>query len=204
MNTKIIAYLLVFSLLLGFSSFAYGASEDTRYLVKSSSGFWKKSFGARHEFREGFTADLTDWQLRVAKVFGLEIVPVIKLNILPESSVAQSDEVGKPIDEVSRKPVAPSPVRVLPSDRLPWGVRAVYNNNPLLTKTSGGVDVNVAVLDTGVYRDHLDLKNRVVQCKDFTVARTPIVNDKCEDKNGHGTHVAGTIAADGGSDGKGI
>jgi len=204
MNTKIIAYLLVFSLLLGFSSFAYGASEDTRYLVKSSSGFWKKSFGARHEFREGFTADLTDWQLRVAKVFGLEIVPVIKLNILPESPVAQLDEAGKPIDEVSRKPVAPSPVRVLPSDRLPWGVRAVYNNNPLLTKTSGGVDVNVAVLDTGVYRDHLDLKNRVVQCKDFTVARTPIVNDKCEDKNGHGTHVAGTIAADGGSDGKGI
>ena len=85
MNTKKIAYLLVFSLFLGVSGFAQGASEDTRYLVKSHSGFWKKSFGVRHDFQDGFTADLTDWQLRVVKMFSVEVIPVKKLYILPEA-----------------------------------------------------------------------------------------------------------------------
>ena len=206
MNTKKIAYLLVFSLFLGVSGFAQGASEDTRYLVKSHSGFWKKSFGVRHDFQDGFTADLTDWQLRVAKMFGVEVIPVKKLYILPEATVLEVDNASdmdvSGNNEVKGKR-APS-IRPVPFDQLPWGVEAVYGNNPLLVKTSGGEGVNVAILDTGVFKDHLDLKNRVSQCKDFTSLRQPIVDGKCDDKNGHGTHVAGVIAADGGSDGKGI
>ena len=88
MDTKKTAYLLVFTLLLGLSSVAHGATDDTRYLVKSNSGFWKKSFNVRHEFKDGFTADLTDWQFRVAKVFGVEVIPVKKLFILPEAGVS--------------------------------------------------------------------------------------------------------------------
>src|SRR3989344_7733617 len=84
MNIKKIAYFLIFSLVFGFSSVAHGATDDTRYLVKSHSGFWKKSFGVRHEFKDGFTSDLTDWQLRVARVFGVETVPVKKLYVLTE------------------------------------------------------------------------------------------------------------------------
>lgn len=195
MITKKIAYFLAFSLVLGVSSVAQGAIEDTRYLVKSNSGFWKKSLGVRHEFSEGFTTDLNDWQLRVTKVFGVEVIPVKKLFILPEEP--------KPNSEVESRKPAPSP-RLIPSDQLPWGVEAIYGNNPFLVKTSGGTGVNVAVLDTGVFKDHTDLKSRVSQCKDFTAAKQPIVDGKCDDKNGHGTHVSGIIAADGGVDGKGI
>src|SRR3989344_982636 len=203
MNTKKIAYLLAFSLLLGLSSFAYGASEDTRYLVKSNSNFWKKSFGVRYEFSEGFTVDLTDWQLRVTKIFGVEVVPVKKLYILPELLAASQNDIEVAKDEIKARPT-PVPVRPTPSSQMPWGIKAVYGNNPLVIKTSGGADATVAILDTGVFKDHPDLARRVAQCKDFTAAKQPIVDGKCDDKNGHGTHVAGTIAADGGADGKGI
>ncbi|OGN08066.1 MAG: hypothetical protein A3J46_01420 [Candidatus Yanofskybacteria bacterium RIFCSPHIGHO2_02_FULL_41_11] len=209
MDTKKIAYLLTFSLILGFSGFAYGAEEDTRYLVKSHSGFWKKSFGVRHEFIDGFTTDLSDWQLKVSKMFGVETVPVKKLYVLPESNQTETEgsmnkekEKGKLDIDVKAKPTISA--RPTPSAQLSWGVRSVYGNNPTLVKTSGGSGVNLAVLDTGVLKNHIDLKNRVSQCKDFTSFKTPIINGQCEDKNGHGTHVAGVIAADGGSDGKGI
>lgn len=89
-----------------------------------------------------------------------------------------------------------------PTEQIPWGIKAIYNNSSL-TATSGGAGINIAVLDTGVNINHYDLTNTVEQCKNFTTA-TPIVNNSCNDANGHGTHVAGTALADGGSDGAGI
>lgn len=191
MNTKKIAYFLAISMIIGMGRFAYAAQDDTRYLVKSNAGFWKKSFGVRHSFDNGFTTDLSDKQLWVAKFFGVEVEPVLKLNILP----AELEQV------VSRgKPTA---LRPTPSENVPWGVKTIYDN-PLLSKSSGGLGVKIAVLDTGVLKTHPDLKNRIVECKDFTNVKSPIVDGKCDDKNGHGTHVSGIIAADGGDDGLGI
>ena len=59
----------------------------------------------------------------------------------------------------------------------------------------------VAGLDTGVYKDHLDLKANVVDCKDATGRK---IRNGCTDSHGHGTHVSGTIVANGGDDGLGI
>lgn len=190
MNTKKTLYLVIVLLLLFAAHSSYAVSDDTRYFVKSTSSWWKKSFGVRHNFDNGFTADLTDFQLRVAKIFGVEVEPVKKLNVLPDLSPA-------PI--TSGKAQAQ---RIKPTEQVPWGVKAVYNDS-LLLKSLGGLGVNVAVLDTGVLKTHTDLKNRIKNCKDFSGA-TPVVDGKCDDKNGHGTHVAGIIAADGGSNGFGI
>ena len=219
------AYLLVLFVFLGIAGSVFGAEENTRYLVRSKSGFWKKSFGIRHDFKEGFTTDLADWQLRVAKVFGVEVVSVKKFYILNsellalESTPTPSAEpvLASPTPDIV--PVKPEPkveidarkpgstpipsITPLPFDQLPWGVRAVYDDL-LLSKTSGGKDINIAVLDTGIFKDHSDLVRRVVQCKDFTQAKKPISDNQCDDKNGHGTHVSGTIVADGGSNGVGI
>jgi subtilisin len=59
------------------------------------------------------------------------------------------------------------------------------------------------VLDTGIDTDHLDLKDNIVDCVTKVTHFVPD-SKSCEDGHGHGTHVAGTIAANGGPDGLGI
>jgi subtilisin family serine protease len=57
-------------------------------------------------------------------------------------------------------------------------------------RKSSGRRVVVAVVDTGVQASHPDLKGRVLKGRDF------IDSDRSAgDRNGHGTHVAGVIAA---------
>jgi len=80
-----------------------------------------------------------------------------------------------------------------------YGVKQVYNNFSI-TSTSGGAGVNVAVLDTGAAQ-HLDLKSNIKLCLDATGNG---IKNGCSDRDGHGTHVAGIIAANAGLDKKGI
>jgi len=57
-----------------------------------------------------------------------------------------------------------------------------------------GRGVVVAILDTGCNNHHLDLKDRIIGGYNFTKDSEGDVTN-FEDFNGHGTHVAGTIAA---------
>lgn len=204
MITKKIAYLLVFVLLFGVA-FSVKAADENRYFIRSTAGVWKKYFGARRAFDNGFTADLSDFQLRFAKIFGLEVELVKKFYVLPASPAGWPAPTESPSTEVAVQSVRPAAKgqRVLPLDQVPWGIKMVYDDQ-FLAKSSGGSGVTVAVLDTGVLKTHSDLKNRIKDCKDFSSPKSPLVEGKCDDKNGHGTHVAGIIAADGGSDGLGI
>lgn len=155
----------------------------------------------RHAFPNGFSDDLTTGQLRaldaLGALFDLTVEPVGQYHVTkppggcdPWPECKNGDDGG----DTGRQ--------YTPSDQTPWGIERVYNDNTVAS-TSGGLGVDVAVLDTGVYADHLDLTRRIEQCTDFTHPRGE-VNGKCEDKNGHGTHTSGTILADGGSDGLGI
>ncbi|HOK57970.1 MAG TPA: S8 family serine peptidase [Methanothrix sp.] len=86
-----------------------------------------------------------------------------------------------------------------PYDRVPWGVEYMYSSS-LLSKTYGGEGIDVAIIDTGADTLHPDLLMRI---EDFADAYGPGEYTQSDSK-GHGTHVAGTIVADGGFDGKGI
>lgn len=200
---RFLSILLAIGLVAGFVLFtdsAFAFEHGPRYFVKTNSAFWQKSFGARHVFDNGFSADLSGFQLTLTRLFGIEVEPVRQLHILPVLVQLGSETKGKSANP-GAKPAKTE--RAKPSDQTPWGIELIYNNSAI-TSTSGGLGVNVAVLDTGVLKDHLDLKNRISQCKDFTHLRFPIRDGTCDDKNGHGTHISGIILADGGSDKLGI
>ena len=63
--------------------------------------------------------------------------------------------------------------------------------------TTGGDDILVAILDTGIDKNHEDIAGKVVAEVNFTDSPT------LSDIHGHGTHIAGIIAATS-SNGKGI
>jgi len=60
---------------------------------------------------------------------------------------------------------------------------------PEAWSAAGTNSVLVAVLDTGVDQNHVDLAGKITLNKNFTTSRT------VDDNYGHGTHVAGIIAA---------
>jgi len=68
---------------------------------------------------------------------------------------------------------------------LPTGVDRINPEN----KTNTGAGVQVAVIDTGIDLTHPDLKAKILGGKNCSTGRS------YTDGNGHGTHVAGTIAA---------
>ena len=75
---------------------------------------------------------------------------------------------------------------ILGSDSWPLDI----TNIPDVWETSTGTNITVAVLDTGVDLDHPEFRDRIVEGTNFAYpGMTP------EDVNGHGTHVAGIIAA---------
>ena len=82
------------------------------------------------------------------------------------------------------------------------GLRAAAVDDPLgLTSTRDlfevdGEGLTVAVLDTGLRDSHVDFEGRVVAQRNFTPNNGGDPDD-AEDGHGHGTHIAGLIAAGG-------
>ncbi|MER2261172.1 MAG: S8 family serine peptidase [Psychrobacillus sp.] len=169
--------------------------EKFRVYVEANNKANKASLANQYEVRwelseNGFSTDMNEKQfqaLQKNKNITVTKVPTVTLDLPAEDSTTQPADFETAANA---------------SQQTPWGIKAIYNNSSL-TSTSGGNGINIAVLDTGVNRNHTDLVNRVEQCKNFT-GSTTVINNSCADGNGHGTHVAGTALADGGSDRSGV
>lgn len=77
-------------------------------------------------------------------------------------------------------------------NEVPKGVGMIQA--PKIWDQTKGKGITVAILDTGCDTTHPDLKERIVGGRNFTNDDGGNL-DVYEDYNGHGTHVAGTIAA---------
>lgn len=83
-----------------------------------------------------------------------------------------------------------------PPQQTPWGITKIQA--PAAWDTTRGAGVRVCVADTGIDKTHPDLVDNIKGGRNFTgggpFARKVDPN-KWDDGNGHGTHVAGTVAA---------
>lgn len=70
-------------------------------------------------------------------------------------------------------------------------VKQIVNANDVYKQGYKGEGVRIAILDTGI-SEHKAIRNKVIYFKDLVDKRSTIYDD-----NGHGTHVAGILCADG-------
>jgi len=102
----------------------------------------------------------------------------------PDVVVYAIQEVAESAVAAKAKPSPPSQ----PAQIIPWGIERILA--PLAWGTSTGAGVKVAILDTGIDLDHPDLRLNIAGgVNTINPRKAP------EDDNGHGTHVAGIVAA---------
>jgi subtilisin family serine protease len=78
--------------------------------------------------------------------------------------------------------------------KLQWSVEKVKAHEVWAKWNIDGTGVVVGHLDTGIAADHPLLKDKTLAFKDFTT----VPQEQAYDDQGHGTHTAGSIAADSG------
>jgi subtilisin len=135
----------------------------------------------------------------------LGIISAISCSIRPQSALMRCPII-KSIEEdiqinIHDASISSSTTSKLPrnkvytgSQMIPWGVNQI--KAPLAWRKSLGSKINIGVIDTGIDPTHPDLRT-VYQGVNLLFPGLPPTDD-----NGHGTHIAGIIAAS--STGQGI
>ncbi len=170
------------------------------YYVMSDDPVLKGRFGVNHAFPKAFSTRLTREQVQFLNNIGIKTEPVQLYRIKGKPGQICGDGIcegneNKTCPEDCGTGPDPEPA-CYPDSSIPWGIDRVNGG-------SGGAGVTVAVLDTGVDTDHLNLVANITDCVTKVTHFKPD-RKNCEDGHGHGTHVAGTVLANGGPGGLGI
>ena len=153
-----------------------------------------RSEGAEVKLKSTMKVDLVETDKTVNWLKG-------SLAVAPAPAAPQFDlgENARAIIDRMRglKPLKPSAPAADPEQ--PWGIRRVNAAGSWETPRGQGAGAAVAVIDTGISKTHPDLVGQVLGGFNALDPKNP---DKWDDDQGHGSHVAGTIA--GKRDGKGV
>lgn len=138
---------------------------------------WLESQGAviQHEYKIIPGVALNIPQQVIDRIRGRAGVRFVELDSIVHAT-AKPENPGKPKPEQ-------------PPQEVPWGIDRI--DADLAWSYNNGTGVKVAVLDTGIDKDHPDLDDNFVAGVSFSAGPPG-----GKDQNGHGTHVAGTVAAE--------
>ena len=110
-----------------------------------------------------------------------------KAKLLKNPNVKRFEEDRKfTIIAPKKKPIQDSNNSSVPAQETPWGITRVGG-------TDNGIGKTAWIIDTGIDPNHPDLN--VNSQRGFNAFRSGKQGRSTDDRNGHGTHVAGTIAA---------
>ena len=154
--------------------FAGVASADDVRVVVGFKGDADPAAVARH----GGSPEVT---VRSARAVAARIAPGRVAALRADPDVAYVEEDGVAEATKGGKPSTSTPV-----ETTPWGITRVGG----APSPTAGAGVDVAIVDTGIDLDHPDLAANLgtsVSIVGYTAS--------ADDDNGHGTHVAGTVAA---------
>ena len=136
---KYTVFVLFFFSIIAFTPQTHASSGQNRYLVYSSSSFVHRTLGpARHDFGSSFSADLTPFQIRVAKIFGVTIKSVTKLHI---SAIGTTSESVIPLSLAKQKTL----VAVLDTGSDSDDVNGHGTKIANIIKDASGIHVGVAM-----------------------------------------------------------
>lgn len=149
-----------------------------------------------------FRADAAETKLM--RTFQVDLVETDKVvnwlkavTVAPPAAAPQF-EFGEGVRDILKKISGIKPVAVADPEQ-PWGIRRVKAEAAWTSPRGQGQGAVVAVIDTGITRNHPDLAGVVLGGFNALDPKKP---DAWDDDQGHGSHVAGTIA--GKRDGKGV
>jgi len=123
---------------------------------------------------------------QIQKILNLLGVTAIILGIV-FSGISHQSEAGRIADFQNSRNVKATNVSNN-TIALPWHLEKI-NADDVWKATEGGANIVVAVLDTGIDENHEDLQGKVIESVNFSSSQTT------NDVNGHGTAIAGIIAA---------
>jgi subtilisin family serine protease len=167
-----------------------GVSENPRYIVK-----FKDPISTHNEdFLKSNGAGIIH-KLEIINSFAIRTPPGL-IKVLENNPDIERIEVDGKVFATARKGIPGPPpktkegeLELQQSQPVPWGVDRI--DADLAWATSFGIGVKIAIIDTGCDKDHPDLIDNIKGGVNFVNGP----GSKWDDDNGHGTHVAGIVAA---------
>lgn len=157
-------------------------ADQLREDILSAHSISQDSVHSRYRYAiKGFSAKLSDAQVEVLKndphIARVSPNVMLRLGIAPDKTGVSTSRLVK-----TESPVPNARNALAGGQTFPWGVLRV--DGPL-----DGTGTTAWILDTGIDLDHPDLNVDVNNSASF------IASESADDGNGHGTYVAGIIAA---------
>lgn len=192
MNRKLFISITVLTLLL-LSSFILFAAQPTQ--IQNSSQMKRKIVLFQKNILNEPAREALIRKFGGVKIKDLNLINGMAVLLPPQAEAPLAKQAGvlKLEDDLEVETLAPVKLTAKkappqPPETLPWGVDRI--DADLAWSTSRGTAIKVGVLDTGIDLTHPDLSERI---KGSYNAINPLRS--ANDDNGHGTHVAGIIAA---------